>query len=154
MGAEDAAGGGMRSPLAGKRAIVIEDEGVTQLQIRRALTKAGIEIAGVALNARAGIDLVLRERPDLVLMDISMPGDIDGLDAAAAILATFRVCIVIVTAADNDERRWRAKKVGACAYLVKPILSQPLLQELERSYDEWTRGVSNEYQNVPPCSSH
>lgn len=127
------------SMLHGKRVVVVEDEGVTQLQMRRALTQAGMQIIGVALNARDGIDMVLRERPDVVLMDITMPGDIDGLDAAAAILATFQVCVVVVTAYNNDEHRWRAQNIGTCAYLVKPVLTQALLDALEEAYAYWIR---------------
>jgi YesN/AraC family two-component response regulator len=137
MGAHDVATGSTRSPLEGKRAVVIEDEGVTQLQMRRALTQAGMEIAGVALNARDGVDLVLQERPDLVLMDIAMPGDTNGLDAAAAILATYQVCIVVVTAYNKEEHRWRAQNIGIRAYLVKPITTEPLIRELERVYAGW-----------------
>lgn len=148
MNQENEGSAGAASPLAGKRAVVVEDEGVTQLQMRRALTQAGLVIAGVALNARDGVDLVLRERPDLVLMDVTMAGDIDGLDAAAAILATFRTCIVVITAYNNDERRWRAQSVGACAYIVKPVTTQSLIRELEHAFSAWTQSPGKSERDI------
>ena len=128
------------SPLEGKRVVIIEDEGVTQLQMRRALTQARMQIVGVALNARDGTDVVLKERPDLVLMDITMPGDIDGLDAAAAILSTYQVCTIVVTGYNSDEYRWRAQDIGACGYLVKPVAAKTLIGELERAITRWNEG--------------
>ena len=125
------------SPLAGKRVVIIEDEGITQLQMRRALTKAGLKLVGVATTAREGRDVVLKERPDLVLMDITLSGDIDGLDAAEDILATYQVCIVVVTSYNNDELRWRAQDIGTCGYIVKPVPEEALLHELEKADLLW-----------------
>ena len=48
--------------------------------LRRTLTRSGVHVVGSAANAQDGIDLVLKERPDLVLMDITMPGKLNGLD--------------------------------------------------------------------------
>ena len=68
--------------LAGKSVVVVEDEGITQMQLRRILRNAGLKVVGSATNGAEGVEVVLRERPDLVLMDIRMPGSFDGLEAA------------------------------------------------------------------------
>lgn len=83
------------SPLAGKRVVIVEDEGITQMLLRRMLKEAGLTVLTSAVNGEEGVRTVLRERPDLVLMDIRMPGSFDGLEAARRILAEYRVCIVM-----------------------------------------------------------
>jgi len=123
--------------LRGKRVVVIEDESVANLQMRRALSNAGMHTIGVVCNGRDGAELVLRERPDVVVLDITMPGDIDGLDAAARILSTYRVCILVVTGYNSDEYRWRAQDIGVAGYIVKPVPGKLLVAELARTYRDW-----------------
>src|SRR5689334_15170263 len=72
--------------LKGKRVVIVEDEGITQMQLRKILTPAGITVVGAAISGPEGVEIVLREKPDLVLMDIRMPGEYDGLEAARRIL--------------------------------------------------------------------
>ncbi len=118
--------------LRGKQVVIVEDEGVTQMQLRTILTRAGMVVAGSARTGEEGLDLVLRERPDIVLMDIKMPGPYDGLEAARRILAQFRTCVVMLTA--YEEHREEAQALGSCGYVVKPMNSASLLPELERAY--------------------
>ncbi len=118
--------------LSGKRIVIIEDEGVTQMQLRMILTRAGLRVIGAASRGEDAVDLVLKERPDLVLMDIKMPGQIDGLEAARQILAQHHVCIVMLTA--YDTHRAEAAQIGACGYVIKPVNSASLVPELERAF--------------------
>src|SRR4051794_9509556 len=88
--------------LYGRRVVIIEDEGITQLQLRKMLRGVGAEVVAAAANGLIGIEAVLRERPDIVLMDIQMP-QMNGLDAAETILRSFRVCIVMLTAYVDED---------------------------------------------------
>lgn len=118
------------SSLSGKRAVIVEDEGMTQLQLRKIFRSIGVQIVGIAGNGKEAVDIVLREQPDFVLMDIQMPV-MDGLEAAERILAQFRVCIVMLTAFSEEAYRQRAEELGTCGYIVKPITSNTLLPLLE-----------------------
>ena len=117
--------------LRNKRVVVVEDEGITQIQLRKILTQAGLQVVGTATTAEEGIETVLREHPDLVLMDINMPGDLNGLEAAARILATERVCIIMLTAYSEEEYQQKAQDIGACGYVVKPINRDVLFPQVE-----------------------
>ena len=121
------------SPLAGKRIVTVEDESITQLQLRKVLTRAGLVVVGQAMNGRDGVELILREKPDLVTMDITMP-IMDGLEATRQVMEKDQTCVVIVTAYTNDEYRDKAAAVGASGYVVKPITASSLLPALEHIY--------------------
>jgi CheY-like chemotaxis protein len=121
--------------LQGRRIVIIEDEGITQLQLRKMLRSVGAEVVAAAANGRSGIDAVLRERPDIVLMDIQMP-HMNGLDAAETILRSLPVCIVMLTAYSDDDCRQRARHIGACAYVIKPITTESLLPLLVAAFEE------------------
>jgi AmiR/NasT family two-component response regulator len=115
--------------LAGRRIVVCEDEGITQLQLQRMLKRAGLEVVGSAMNGQQAVDTILRERPDIVLMDISMPV-MDGLDAAAYVVKEYRPCLILLTANDGEEYRKRAAEIGVDGYIIKPVVSDTLLPAL------------------------
>lgn len=125
------------SPLAGKRIVTVEDESITQMQLRKVLTRAGLIVVGQAMNGKDGVDLILREKPDLVTMDITMP-IMDGLEATRQVMENNQTCVVIVTAYTNEEYRRKAVEVGACGYVVKPIAAASLLPALEYIYEHRT----------------
>ena len=117
---------------------MVEDEGVTQIQLVKILTLLGLKVVGRAMAGESGVDVVLRERPELVLMDIKMPGSIDGLEASRRILTEFRTCIVILTAYDLEDYKAQAEELGASGYVTKPVTSDtftPMLQAaMEKFY--------------------
>lgn len=125
--------------LKGKRAVICEDEGITQLQLRRALARAGLMVVGTAGNGQAAVEVVLRERPELVLMDIRMP-IMDGLEATRRILAEYRPCIIILTAFADEESQKEGRQLGACGYIIKPVTAESLLPQLEAAYRKFQQG--------------
>ena len=117
--------------------VICEDEGIVQMQLKRILTQAGLVVAAVAGDGQAGVEAVLRERPDLVLMDINMPV-MNGLDAARQILGDYRVCMIFLTAYATEEYREQAAAVGACGYILKPVTAQALLPQLKQACARFT----------------
>jgi len=128
-----------RVALPGLRVVICEDEGVTQMQLRRALTRAGMAIAGIATNGQEAVEVVLRERPDLVLMDIRMPV-MDGLEATRRILESFDTCVVMLTAFSSDSHQMQARDIGASGYVVKPITSDVLLPLIREALWRYRKG--------------
>jgi AmiR/NasT family two-component response regulator len=122
-------------PLKGKRALTVEDEGITQMQLSRILKGAGMEHVGLAMTGPQGVALALESRPDIILMDINMPGEYNGLEAARRILQTYRACIVILTAYSDCADQ--AAEIGVHGYVVKPLERTTLLQHLREAYTKF-----------------
>jgi two-component system, response regulator PdtaR len=118
-----------KSVLKDKRAVVVEDEGVTQLQLRKILEAAGVKVVGVAANGKDAIKVVLDHNPDFVLMDVRMP-IMDGLEASRRILENRRICIVMLTAFSEEEYQRKAQEIGTCGYVLKPVTSETLIPQI------------------------
>lgn len=108
------------------RALICEDEGLTVILLRRALTTAGYEVVGEAAEGASGIEMARTLEPDFILMDVNMPG-VNGIDATRQIMQERPMPIVILTAYSDDRLVEEAIEAGACAYIVKPIVSEQLI---------------------------
>ncbi|MCP2253526.1 DNA-binding response regulator, NarL/FixJ family, contains REC and HTH domains [Prauserella aidingensis] len=104
------------------RVAVVDDQHLIRAGLRTLLERADdIEVAGEAGDADSGVALVTSERPDVVLMDIRMPGA-DGLDATRRIVADpdlRAVQVVVLTTFDTDENILQAIRAGAAGFLLK-----------------------------------
>jgi DNA-binding NarL/FixJ family response regulator len=102
------------------RLLLADDHTLVRAGIRALLEKLpGFEVAGEASDGREVIDLIKTHQPDVVLLDISMPG-LNGLQALARITRDFpQVRVIILSMHHNDEYVWQALKSGASGYLLK-----------------------------------
>jgi response regulator NasT len=110
--------------------VIAEDEAIVRLDLREMLEEAGYEIAGEAGRGDEAVDIVKSVAPDLVLLDIKMPG-MDGLEAASAISALGTTAVLILTAFSQRDLVEQARDAGAIAYLVKPFQKEELLPAIE-----------------------
>ncbi|HZT42402.1 MAG TPA: response regulator [Chthonomonadaceae bacterium] len=129
--------------LTDKRVVIIEDEGISQTYLSRILRQHGLIIAGQAYNGLEGVHVVLRERPDIVLMDLQMPV-LNGVEAAQRILAVYPVCIVFLTAHTETFTWEQAEQVGAYGYIQKPADRITLLDSLLRAYQTFQAKIQNQ----------
>jgi len=103
------------------RILIVEDEAIIAKEIEHALTGFGYEILAVIPRGEDAVPFALRERPDLVVMDIMLAGDMDGTAAAAAIRAQLDVPVIFSTAYTDRETLERVKPTTPYGYLVKPF---------------------------------
>ena len=115
----------MSQTLPQLRAVICEDEGMTILLLRHALTKAGYEVVGETDNGLKAVELVSRLKPDFIMMDINLPG-LSGIEAIRRILAERSIPVIMLTAYSDSQIVGEAIEAGACAYLVKPIVGDQL----------------------------
>ncbi|EPD26504.1 hypothetical protein HMPREF9237_01128 [Actinotignum schaalii FB123-CNA-2] len=112
------------------RVLVVEDETLIRLDIVETLEDAGYEVVGEAGDGESAIELAGELEPDLIVMDVKMPG-MDGITAADRILEEHRVAIVMLTAYSQRDLVERARDAGAMAYVVKPFTPADLIPAVE-----------------------
>ncbi|MDP9805504.1 response regulator NasT [Trueperella bonasi] len=112
------------------RALVVEDETLIRLDIVETLQDAGYTVVGEAASGDQAITLVEEHDPDLIVMDVKMPG-MDGITAAKKILSEQQTAIVMLTAFSQKELVERARDAGAMAYVVKPFTPEDLIPAVE-----------------------
>jgi len=112
------------------RVVIAEDEAIIRLDLKETLEEEGYDVVGETGRGDKAVELVRELRPDLVILDIKMPG-MDGL-AAARIISAEKVCgILILTAFSQREVIEEARDAGALAYLVKPFQKTDLVPAIE-----------------------
>ena len=112
------------------RVVVAEDEAIIRLDLVETLREEGYEVVADCGRGDEAVQLVEQHAPDLVLLDIKMPG-MDGLSAARAINEHFDAAIVMLTAFSQRELIDEASDAGAMSYLVKPYQRSDLVPALE-----------------------
>ena len=111
--------------------LIVEDEGLVALDVSRRLKKLGYTVAGVAADGATAIDCVRDQSPDVVMMDIKIEGDRDGVDVATEITRLFDIPVVYLTAFSDEKTMERAREAAPYGYLVKPINDQEMDTALE-----------------------
>jgi CheY-like chemotaxis protein/DNA-binding PadR family transcriptional regulator len=101
--------------------LVVDDEAIIILQLEKRLSAMGYTIAGMAASGEDAVDMARRILPDLVLMDIVMPGKMNGIEAAKIITMELDIPVVFVTSYADDTIIEKAKSVRPYGYIVKPF---------------------------------
>jgi AmiR/NasT family two-component response regulator len=110
--------------------VIAEDEAIVRLDLREILEEQGFEVVGETGRGDEAVSLAKEHEPDLVILDIKMPG-LDGLSAAKDINAHRKSAILILTAFSQRNLIEEARDAGALAYLVKPFQQEELLPAIE-----------------------
>jgi len=112
------------------RVVIAEDEAIIRLDLKELLQEDGYVVVGETGRGDEAVELVRDLRPDLVILDIKMPG-LDGLSAAREIAADRLAAVLMVTAFSQRELVEQARDAGALAYLVKPFQKSDLIPAIE-----------------------
>ncbi|HET9072847.1 MAG TPA: response regulator, partial [Acidimicrobiales bacterium] len=99
------------------RVVIAEDEAIVRLDLKEILEEEGYEVVGETGRGDEAVELVRRQRPDLAILDIKMPGA-DGLTAAREITGDRLAAVLILTAFSQRDLIEQARNAGALAYLV------------------------------------
>jgi CheY-like chemotaxis protein len=108
------------------RVLIVEDEYLIAADLAHNLRELGYEVAGTAHRAADALRLAETSRPELVLMDISLPGETDGITAAAEIHRRWNIPVIFATARNEEPVLARAKEANPVAYLTKPFRADEL----------------------------
>lgn len=117
--------------MPGEKIFIVEDEALVALELQQTLEKYGYEIAGVARSGRDAIKMVFESRPDLVLMDIRLEGDMDGVEAARQIKLLTDIPLIYLTAHSDHNSLDRAMPTEPSGYILKPFDDRSLKTTIE-----------------------
>lgn len=112
------------------RIVIADNESIIRMDLKEILEEAGHNVIGEATDGLKAVELVRRERPDLVIMDIKMP-EMDGITAAKIISNEKLSPVLLLTAFSQKEIVEKAKDSGVMAYLVKPVKEANLFPAME-----------------------
>jgi CheY-like chemotaxis protein len=115
--------------------LIVEDEVIVAMELREKLTAMGWRVSGLATSGAEAIASAEADRPDLVLMDITIKGEMDGIQTAHHLQARHHIPVIFITAFVRPGlRRPRAFK-DSFIWLSKPLVDEDLLQAIRRALD-------------------
>lgn len=116
--------------MAKPNVIIVEDEAITAMEIKNVVESSGYNVLSVVHSGEDAIHDAITLKPDLILMDIILPGEIDGVDAARKIKEFIDIPVIYLTALESVEPS-RLKNTKGTGYLVKPISEGELKSNME-----------------------
>jgi len=116
--------------------LIVEDEALAALDIQSIVTDAGGEVVGIAMRGAEAIEKAVAQAPDIVLMDVHLAGDVDGVEAARRIRERCRIPVVFVTAHGDPDTLRRMFEVAPIAPVIKPIAPRRLCDAILRACHE------------------
>lgn len=111
--------------------LVVEDEAIVSKDIQQSLKKLGYNIVGASATGEKAIELANEHKPDLVLMDIMLKGDMSGIDTAEKIKETLNIPVIYLTAYADENTLSKAKVTEPYGYIIKPFKEIDLHTSIE-----------------------
>ena len=111
--------------------LVVEDESIVATDIKRCLQNLGYHVTALVSSGAEALKIAQKTPPDLVLMDIVLKGDMDGIEAAETIRSQFNIPVIYLTAYADEKTLQRAKMTEPYGYILKPIEDKELHSTIE-----------------------
>jgi len=109
-----------------KKILIVEDEGIVAIDIRNIIRNLGYDCIELAFTGEEALNKTQDWGPDVILMDIGLKGDIDGIEAARRIKTRNNTPIIFLTGFADDNTLARANKINPIGYIIKPINNKEL----------------------------
>jgi PAS domain S-box-containing protein len=148
------------------KVLIVDDEAAITTQLEERLTVMGYEVVGAASSGEEAVAIAKAQAPDIILMDIVMPGELDGIEAARLIRRDMDIPVVFLTAYGDDRFIERAKDVGPYGYIIKPyqenalkaaieiaLYNREVTRRLEEKASGWKQLTENMEEAVILCDS-
>jgi len=111
--------------------LIVEDEFLIAKNIERCLLKNGYCVSSICASGEEALDKADKEKPDLILMDIHLDGEMDGIETSGELNINFNIPIIFLTAHSNRETFNKAKVTAPFGYITKPFDEQRLCMAIE-----------------------
>ncbi len=115
------------------RILIVEDEGIVGLDLQRMLQNAGYYACEVVASGEKAIQKADADRPDLVLMDIFLQGELNGVEAAGQIHTRFNIPVIFITANTDKKLKEKALITNPFGYITKPFNEENVLEVIKQT---------------------
>lgn len=116
-----------------EKILIVEDERIIAIDLQRRLERFGYTVAGIAAEGSKALELVQELSPDIVLMDIMLVGEMDGIETAVKIKKKASIPIIFLTAYSDEKTLERAKTAEPSGYILKPFKDKELYTTIDIS---------------------
>ncbi|MBF0431785.1 MAG: response regulator [Fibrobacteria bacterium] len=130
--------------MSKERILVVEDGSLVAMDMERQLQERGYQVINTVSNGKDAVHQALKHKPDLILMDIMLDGDMDGIQAADQILQQIDIPIIYLTAYADEQILKRAKATCPCGYLIKPYVEENLHATIQMTLSRYAREKSHQ----------
>ncbi len=113
--------------------MIVEDEAITAMSIKADLSRIGYEICKLVTSGEEAIKNAEQERPDVVLMDIILNGEMSGIEAAGEILSRYDIPIIFMTGCEDEGTKKLAEDIGPVEYFLKPVETEDIRLAIEKA---------------------
>ena len=135
------------------RVLIVEDEQIIAEDIKFTLLKFEHEVVGIAVSGREAINKIEEFRPDVILMDIQLDGDMDGIETVRYINDRFNIPVIYLTAYSDDTTMKKAFETEPEGFLLKPFEEIQLNVVVEMAYHKSTQGLDS-FDDKPSPHHH
>ena len=130
--------------------LIVEDEGILAMELSDSLEADGYFVVGIANNGQKALDLFRRQRVDLLLCDITIKGEWDGIETVRRLTVERPIPVIYLTALTDRETLERAKQTYPAAYVNKPYQLASLRTAIELAIHNFTQRIKPAPAIVPP----
>ena len=113
--------------------MVVEDESIVVMEIRDRLSSMGYIVSSTASSGEEAVERAGATQPNLILMDIMLNGDMDGVEAAKQIRQLHKIPVIYLTALADEDTMHRAEETSPYGYLIKPLEEEELRSTIEKA---------------------
>lgn len=117
--------------MSKERILIVEDEKIISLDLQRRLEKFDYNVVGLCTTGTEAVEKTGEFLPDIILMDIMLAGDIDGIDAAKQIKDQYQIPVIFLTAYADEKTLERAKEAEPFGYILKPFKEKELYTTID-----------------------
>jgi len=125
------------------RILITEDEPIIAADLEDRLTDAGYEVMESLVSGEETLDFLQKNTPDLILMDVRLEGELDGIQTVEKIKETHDIPIIFLTSNTDEETFARAKKTNPHAFIGKPFRGKDLRHSIELAVSNFSQGETN-----------
>ncbi len=111
--------------------LIVEDEVITAMDLRETLCGLGYDVTGAVSTGEAAIEMIEKKSPDLVLMDILLDGEVDGIHVAETIRSRFAIPVIFATSQTDDMTVMRAMSASPYGFIIKPFETRELFAMIQ-----------------------